>query len=339
MNLLKKVKKPDKPEANGLDVHIIIKRIFAENTYSTVAEFDAKQTKDDDNNLIILNEKLRFKHSVNFETAEHIVRLRLKLAGMDESTSLNEIKKAIKLQNERLKLIESGYLFSSVGDRDTFMSCTDEKTKDDISKAEVNIIDERTKLNNLEILQDKIKFGSEGSFEELNIGNQRQITFLSKGGLLYPIFHNTNKHDDHADFSVTKKLFYEYDDRNNNWLANQKKSEQVWNNIFKVILVVLIGINIFAFVRNLESSQQNTAIAQESSKFLDESYLKEFVEQNKGEGVECAWYYMQLMKEDGAELMHIRETLSNMTLDALTKEINSKEKLKEIADFTNNIKS
>jgi hypothetical protein len=83
---------------------------------------------------------------------------------------------------------------------------------------------------------------------------------------------------------------------------------------------MIAGNSIWA-VRNHEHGESIIKDRESLNRFLDESYLKEFVLQNRGDAVSCAYYYTELMKEDGQALISIRNKLANMSIDAIEKNI------------------
>lgn len=329
-----------KPQFSSTKINILIKRQIAENLLVTVAEFNVDQIKDKDFNLVLKNAENKFKEDFNFDPHQVILHLEMRLSEETKEKQNELIQEKIKEINADMKNICDGYKFTEE-EMKKWKSEIDDKEREKIPKQIVNIIDLQIDLKFYQIYLERLESQGKGSYEEINSKGQRQICFLAKDGVLIPIFNNLPKVTAYADTSAKRKLFYDYSDRNELWLKNQNKNPlgDFFFNMVKFAFLILFVVFIFGTIRNQEMAKENTQIAQSGAKFLDQSYLKEFVMQNKGDGVSCAYYYTELMKMNGMDLMGIRNRLANMSLLALESEVKKQENIQDISRFTKGLNS
>jgi hypothetical protein len=320
----KKKSDKDNPDTIGTTIDIVIKRQMADNLFITIAQFSAQQIKDRNFNLVLTSEQQKsFKEDFNFDEFQIIETLKARLGFGNMEQRKNKITEAINNQNKRLSLIQDGYYFYDEVNLKKYRDAKTKEKKDDVQKEKVNKIDEQARLTFLHILNKKIDYEGNGSYEEINMRGRRQITFLSRDGVLIPFFISSTKVTAYADASSKRKMFYEYSDRNESWWAKQQADgmQGFFWNILKILLILMIAGNSIWAVRNHEHGESIIKDRESLNRFLDESYLKEFVLQNRGDAVSCAYYYTELMKEDGQALISIRNKLANMSIDAIEKNI------------------
>lgn len=328
--------KKESTKINKPRIHVIVKREMAQNVLQTVATFYAVQDKDGQYNLTLVNNKSRFKEDYTFIEHGLVVHNKLRATGNSKEERTKVLEDAIKEQLQRLARVREGYLFTEE-DLKKWDASTSQEEKDRINKQKINIVDEENKLKFLKITKEKIRFQGQGSYEEINERGERQITFVAEEGVFIPVFHDCDHTSAYIDTSLARKLFYEATERNEQ-LRKEKDGMNGWFwQAIKILIILLILVLLFGGYRLMEMNHDLVHDKDAQAKFLDESYLKEFVEQTKGDGVSCAYYYTELMKMEGSNLIEIRNRLSNITLTQLENEKDSLLNLDEAKNLQNAI--
>lgn len=302
-------KKKDKTIQGNL-THIVIYRELANNLPVAVAEFDAQQEKDDNYNLVLVNENEKFKEDISFVEDPLVSFFKYKLDLIKSEKSRKE-----KIDLIEQKIAEQQKLIKSISDG--FLNIDGKKTK-------VNRIDEENKLTIYKILKYDYENKGDGSYEIINTQGQKEIHFLTKDGVLIPYFHKSSGNlTKYPDLSSKRKIYKEVQDMIDKERLDEQKDVfgGVIGLILKILLVVMLVGNIIAFGLNMDK-------ARELSQMQDSSYWKQIIDMADGSSIKCAYYYSKML-----ELRLKNETESNKE-ERVEQVKDTQTQIEKIIDFT-----
>jgi len=280
----------------GTTVKIKVKKLLGDRVPLTFAEFTATQKKDRSFNLTLVNEENNFIEYMSIIKLQMIEQLLFKLDTMakNKNEKIELIQNKIKKQEERLKKIKNGMFKETV-----------EENNEQVEK-DINIIDEENKLLAYKGLMFVVENEGEGTYEEINLNGERQMSFLYNDGILYPYFHNATKISLYPGIATKKKIFKDEEQQ----LIEDYREEigggkaGLFSNILKITVVILI---IGLMAGNYHTWKQSTNF----NKFMDKSFIKEA----ELSAVKCASYLSRISAEEYEMIKKNNEYILNLSLN------------------------
>lgn len=169
-------------------LRILIFRHIGDDLVTQVgAPIIAEETKDENNNLIILNEPAKFKEDFNFSVDRiyEMISYSLKLQSKSVKEKGEILRKTIKEQEDLLNKIDIDIRLNT----------------------QYNYQDEELKLKQLRIFYDSLLREQHGNYMRLTQGGVRQYEFVAIDGILYPYFFGSKKFRVYPDLTIKKKIF------------------------------------------------------------------------------------------------------------------------------------
>jgi hypothetical protein len=323
-------KKKEEETITGTAVNVKIIRHMADRIPVQVAYFKAYMTKDENFNLTLEQKSEDFKEDYSMEKLQIIenLKLKLKLTDLTLDEKIKTVKEAIQKQQGIIKEIQQlkGYVFQR--DKEGNIEY---HAQGGPKKIEVNIIDQQKLLRHYETLLHKIKNEGEGTYEGINLEGEREITFLSKDGVLVPVYYNSSEATQYPDMSTKRKLYRQYND------MLEKRFLEAQQDFFGTVLGKIVTIvMIILFIANILWSHQNFQNSKEINVLLDSSVYKNMLDQAQNSAIKCAYYYTSMMQDNGELMNSIKKMILNETQEGLQRTAQQeKNRLSELIDLTN----
>jgi len=278
-----KKKNEEREQGAGLpDIHVVICQLKGGNFPVEILEFDAVQDKDEDYNMHILNNKLKFKEELDRKRHYIIDFLIYKLNFTDKTK-----EEKIEVIDKKIKNIE-----------DQIKEKTKEgtKTKDmktDSITDESNIIDLKNDLRHFKVLKYTVENEGDGSYEIINKNGKREVRFLSKDGIFYPYFYRSDRDKGspltmYPDISLSRKYYREIDDKiTERYLKSQDTN--FFAGIKGVVITIIIALLVIA---NVMWATNNYKARADIDQQLDVCRSK-----CVDSATDCAFYYGKLIQD------------------------------------------
>ncbi len=319
-----KFKNPFKKEevkgTSSPQVHIVICRLMNDRTPVEALEFDALQIKDDNFNMHVVNEQMKFKEELD-RKKHHILEYlyyKMDLADISREARLVMIDKKIKLIEEDITKCTKGKIF----DKDPKGNIKLDKEELPIYK-KVNKIDLEFDLKHFKVLRNTIENDGDGSYEIINKNGQRELRFLARDGIYHPYFYRSDSDKGtpltmHPDVGLSRKYYKEIDSKVEQRYLDQRNE----NNFFSGIKGLLITIALCALViSGVMFNVRGVENIRETDDKLDACRLK-CVET----ATDCGLFYSRL----------IRDELINRSVDTKVV-VPEKKPTKDITDISGKI--
>lgn len=200
-------------------VKVIIFRPLSEGLVSQVGSpIICEERKDNDNNLMVINEVNKFKENFSFsiDRVYEVMNFSLKMQNKTKKEKLLIISKAITTQEELLDTIDS----------------------DVKENATYNYCDEELKLRQLNIFKDSLRRESQGNYVRLGQGGIRQYEMIVVDGILYPYFFGSKFFRVYPDLLVKKKIF----NHENTVFKNETSALQKGILNWITVITLIIGL-------------------------------------------------------------------------------------------------
>jgi hypothetical protein len=247
MKLFKKKNKKDDSNIAETKVRIEVVRLLGGAVPYTIAKFEALQTADSDNNLILVDEANSFKDDVDIVKHKIIADLQdiLELHKKPIEERIKLVKERIEKQQRLISSIKDGYIEREV----------EKEGKRVKEKVRVNKIDEDVKLREYTALLDVLSNDGDGSYETIDSDGLKRIFYLYKEGILIPYKWITAKTTLYPDISTKRKLYKENQDLIDQDFFNDNKGFfSGWKKYAGVAILLIWMISLIYFSVNLNRS-------------------------------------------------------------------------------------
>jgi len=201
------------------DIKIVVYMRFGAEIRQKRASYDAKEVRDNYNNLVAINDKFDHNEDVDFSQEEVYsgMNITLGIGGLDKEEALKKIDSQIAKFEKRVNALE----------------------KHPELNVYANVWDEKRKLRELNIYKKYIKNRSEnGAYFTIENGI-RVYRFESLDGFLIPIWHGADNLTDYPDFTRKKKITMQ-ETANFKEYLDGKGTKRLMTNAF--IFVMLLNV-------------------------------------------------------------------------------------------------
>lgn len=282
-NPFKKVKEEKSKEKKVGEniVRISIKRLLGDSVPYTIAEFDAIQDRDNSGNLVLINDASNFKEDVEVVQDQLISDLKftLDLHKIGKEGKIHKLKEAIERQEKFIKSIENGTVARKDKGPDG---------KDIDVRVKVNKIDEEIKLRRYKVFFESLENSGDGSYEEIDVTGMKKVSYLYKGGILFPYKIINAKNTMFPDITSKRKIYKtEQDIIDKEFMEDNKGFMSGWKQYLWIgLIAIMIIANVYGY----------TKLSQAWGQF-DESKMNELVLAADQSAIKCAYYYATIGEE------------------------------------------
>jgi hypothetical protein len=201
----------------------------------------AEEKRDENNNLLALNEKAFIKEDLNFsiDRIYEIMNFSLNLQNKSKKEKAAILKKAINKQETFLNSFENDIELN----------------------AKYNYRDEELKLKQLKIFYDSLRKEKRGNYLRIGEDGVREFEFVVIDGILYPYFFGSKKFRVYPDLLVKKKIFNHENTVFKNETAALFQSTLNWMivvlYVFGVLLIAVnLGVGYWVYQKNANIDEE-----------------------------------------------------------------------------------
>lgn len=281
----KKTKKDEEQKGtSSTKIHVVVCKLMNDRTPVEIAEFNAIQDKDENFNMRIIFEDIKFKEEL--ERKRHylleMLQYKLELSDLTKEDKLERIDVKIKEIEEKITQIKDGK----------------------IGNVKVNKKDLEMDLRHFKVLRFVVENTGDGSFEIINSSGDREMRFLSHDGIFDPYFYRSNSDKGqpltmYPDIGLSRKYYKEIDERVEDRFLKQQNSFNFFTGLKGIIITVGILFLIIALVignvRNYEARKE-IDIALDQCRARNTEVLNQ-----------CGNQYINLLKSGVANITIIKE--------------------------------
>jgi len=285
--------KEEKKSASGTNIRVKVYRMVSDVTPALLYEFDAEEQRDENHNIVFVNDEMNFKEEAEIVRNRIIEFLSYKLQLNKKSKvdqlkevddKINKIEEEIKKKNEEI-------------DKNMTEVNTVDAKEDDLGfLSNKNIIDYQNELKHYKQLRYFIENKGQGSYEIISKDNMREIHFTMVEGVLFPVFHrspidNDEKLTSYVDITAKRKFYKEASDRVTQDLLKSQ------NNVFSgvtgmIATIAIVALFIFAGILNIRANEKL-----ENANLLIEEQVAPYREMANDNAVQCGYYYTKLIED------------------------------------------
>jgi len=248
--------------AGSPQLHIVICKLMNDRTPVEVLEFDASQVKDENFNMNIINEDLKFKEELD-KKKHHILEhlyYKMELADISREEKVKKVDKKIKSIEADLISCKKGKIIVKNPEGQE-----QKDSKGNFITKNVNKIDLEIDLRHFKVLRYTIENDGDGSYEIINKNGQRELRFLARDGILHPYFYRSDSDKGtpltmYADIGLSRKYYKEIDEKIEQRYLDQQNNNNFFAGVKGLIVTILICALVLSGivwnVRNYENAKE-----------------------------------------------------------------------------------